>query len=82
MIIKLGSSKFLDICDWLFLKWSADDHTTDLYYKHVMIVNDNSSVINNWTFKLIDNARVVIYDSNRFILQATEAYIIKNITSS
>ncbi len=41
-----------------------------LYYKHVMIVNDNSSVISNWSFKLIDDAGVVIYDCNRLIIQA------------
>jgi hypothetical protein len=42
-----------------------------LYYKHVKIVNDNSSIINKWSFKLIDDARVVIYDRNRFMIQAT-----------
>ncbi len=42
-----------------------------LYYKHVTIVNDDSSVISKWSFKLIDDLRVVIYDCHRFILQAT-----------
>jgi len=42
----------------------------DLYYKHVKIVNDDSSIINKWRFKLIDDAKVVIYDRNRFIKQA------------
>ncbi len=42
-----------------------------LYYTHVMIVNDNSTIINKWSFKLIDDARVVIYDRNRFMIQAT-----------
>jgi hypothetical protein len=37
-----------------------------------MIGNDDSSIINNWSFKLIDNARVIIYDHNSFIIQATE----------
>ncbi len=41
-----------------------------LYYEHVMIINDNSSVINKWSFKLIDNARVIIYDHNRFLIEA------------
>ncbi len=26
-----------------------------LYYKHVAIINDNSSVISKWSFKLIDD---------------------------
>ncbi len=48
--------------------------TCGLYYKHVTIVNDDSSVIiSKWSFKLIDNPRVVIYDRNRFIIQATGA---------
>jgi hypothetical protein len=42
-----------------------------LYYKHVMIVNDNSSIISKQSFKLIDNPRVIIYDRHRFILPAT-----------
>jgi hypothetical protein len=42
-----------------------------LYYKHVMIVNDDSSIVSNWSFKLIDNARVIIYDRNMFVIQAT-----------
>ncbi len=48
-----------------------------LYYKHVMIVNDNSSVTNKWSFKLIDNARVIIYDHNRFLIEATGGKIPK-----
>ena len=35
------------------------------------IVNDDSSVISKWSCKLIDNARVVIYYCNMFIIQAT-----------
>ena len=35
------------------------------------IVNDDSSVVNKQSFKLIDDARVVIYDRNRFIIPAT-----------
>jgi len=44
-----------------------------LYYKHVMIVNDDSSIVSKWSFKLIDNPIVVIYDHHRFIIQATGA---------
>jgi len=42
-----------------------------LYYKQVPIINDNSSIIYKLSFKLIDDARVIIYDRNRFIIQAT-----------
>ncbi len=45
--------------------------TSGLYYKRVMILNDNSSIINKWSFKLIDDAWVVIYNRKRFIIHAT-----------
>ncbi len=35
------------------------------------IVNEDSSVISKWSSKLIDDARVVIYNRNMFIIQAT-----------
>jgi hypothetical protein len=43
-----------------------------LYYKHMMIVNYASSVINNIEALLTDDARVVIYNCHVFIVQATE----------
>jgi hypothetical protein len=43
------------------------------YYKHVTIVNDDPSIANKWSFKLIYDARVIIYDRNRFKIQA--AYV-------
>ncbi len=39
----------------------------------MMIVNDDSSVIIKWSFKLIDTARGVIYDRHMFIVQALMA---------
>jgi hypothetical protein len=42
-----------------------------LYYKQVTIVNDNSSTVSKLSSKLIDDARVVIYDCNMFIIQVT-----------
>ncbi len=36
-----------------------------------MIVNDDSSVISKWSFKFIDDARVILYNRNMFIIQAT-----------
>jgi hypothetical protein len=50
--------------------------TSGLYYKHVMIVNDDSIVISDWSFKLIDNPRVVIHNLHRFIIQATDVSVI------
>ncbi len=45
--------------------------TRGLYYKHVTIVNDDSSIVSKWSFKLIDDPRVIIYYLHRFIIQAT-----------
>jgi hypothetical protein len=45
--------------------------TCGLYYKHVAIVNDDSSIIIKWSSKLIDATRGVIYDHHIFIVQAT-----------
>ncbi len=41
-----------------------------LYYKLMMIVNDDSNVINKLEALLIDDARVVICDRHMFIEQA------------
>jgi hypothetical protein len=43
-----------------------------LYYKPVMIVNDDSRVINKLETSLTNDARVVIYDRHMFIVQATD----------
>jgi len=42
-----------------------------LYYKHMMIVNYASSVVNKLKALLTDDARVIIYDRHVFIVQAT-----------
>ncbi len=42
-----------------------------LYYKHITIVNDDSSIISKWHLSLIDDARVIFYNCNFFIIQAT-----------
>ena len=36
------------------------------------IVNDDSSIVSKWSSKLIDDARVVIYDRDMVIIQAAE----------
>jgi len=47
-----------------------------LYYKHVMIVNDSSSIVSKRSFKLIVDPRVFIYDRRRFIIQATGVFVL------
>jgi hypothetical protein len=46
--------------------------SSGLYYKPMMIVNDDSRVVNKLKTSLNNDARVVIYDRNMFIVQATE----------
>jgi hypothetical protein len=46
-------------------------NTSGQYYKPITIINDDSSIINKLETSLIDDARVVIYDRNMFIVQAT-----------
>ncbi len=50
-----------------------------LHYKHMMIVNDDSSVVIKWSFKLIDAARGVIYDRHMFIVQAAGQQLLSYI---
>ncbi len=45
--------------------------TFALYYKHIMIVNVDSSVVSEWHSSCIDDVRVIILDHNMFIIQAT-----------
>jgi hypothetical protein len=47
------------------------EKTCGLYYKHVTIVNEGSSIVSKGGFKLIDDPRVFIYDRRRFMIQAT-----------
>jgi hypothetical protein len=46
--------------------------SSGLCFKPIMIVNDDSNVINKLETSVIDNARVVIYDHHMFIVQASE----------
>ncbi len=45
--------------------------TGGLYYKPVMIINDDSRVVNKLEASLIDDTRVIIYDCHMLIVQAT-----------
>jgi hypothetical protein len=49
-----------------------------LYYKPIMIVNDDSSIVNKLDTSPIDNARIVIYNRHVFIVQATGVSNVKN----
>ncbi len=42
-----------------------------LYYKHIMIVNYDSSVVSKFGSSLTEDATVIIYDHHMFIVQAT-----------
>ncbi len=53
---------------WSQPKWGT---FSGLYYKHVTIINDNSSIVSKWSFKLSDDPRVIIYNHHGFIIQAT-----------
>ncbi len=45
--------------------------TSGFYNKHVMIVSDDSRVINKLETSLTYGARVIMYDHHMFIVQAT-----------
>jgi hypothetical protein len=45
--------------------------TCDLYFKHITIVNDDSSIVNKFEASLTDGYRVIIYYRHMFIVQAT-----------
>ncbi len=42
-----------------------------LYYTHITIINDDSSIVNKFEASLTGDARVIIYDRHMFIVQAT-----------
>ncbi len=51
--------------------------SSGLYYKLIMIVNDNSSMIHKLETSLTDDTRVIIYDRYIFIVQYTDVIGIK-----
>jgi hypothetical protein len=55
--------------------------TSGQYYKPMMILNDDSRVVNKLETSLTDDARVVIYDHHMFIVQATVAFSLKLFTA-
>jgi hypothetical protein len=48
-----------------------------LYYKHVPIINYASSGVNKFRASLNGDARVIIYDSHMFIVQAPGVNVMK-----
>jgi hypothetical protein len=57
--------------DWLFAYSCPILKSSGLNYKRMTIINDDSSVINKLEALLTDDARGVIYDRRKFIIQAT-----------
>ncbi len=60
--------------DYLCLKMPSKKavcQTSGLCYKHIMILNDDSSIVNEFEASLTDDARVVIYDRHMFIVKVT-----------
>jgi len=53
-----------------------------MYYKPIMIVNGDSSIVNKLETSVIDDARVVIYDRHMFIVQASSSHCLKTFFSS
>jgi len=43
----------------------------DLYYKNITIVNDDTRAVSKLEASLTGSARVIIYDRQMFIVQAT-----------
>jgi hypothetical protein len=43
-----------------------------MYYKHITIVNDDSSIVDKFEASLADDTGVIIYDRHMFIVQATD----------
>ncbi len=56
--------------------------TSGLYYKHITIINDDSSIINKIEDSLTDDARVIIYVLHMFIVEATGVNVINLFPSS
>jgi hypothetical protein len=75
---KLTLIKKTTTLHWKYsMKWKFHEPMIcGLYYKHRTIVNDDSSIVSEQSFLLIDDARGVIYDRHMFIIQATGLFLI------
>jgi hypothetical protein len=54
--------------------------TCSLYHKYITIINYDSSTVNKFRASLTDDARVIIYDRQMFIVQATGLIFVTNET--
>ncbi len=57
------------------LLYYTSEQLIGLYYKHMTILNDDSSIISEQSFQIIDDTIGVIYDRRMFIIQATVSLI-------
>jgi hypothetical protein len=73
LVVSDEGKKFYNIDPWWksYKTFCLRHQSSGLCYKHVMILNDDSSIFRRWSIKLIDNPRVVNYDCHRFIIQDT-----------
>ncbi len=46
-------------------------YTCGLYFKHILIVNYDYSIVNKFGASLTDDAAVIFYNRHMFIVQAT-----------
>ncbi len=68
--LKSDPGKGNDSCFLLLCLTTPFFQTVVFIYKHITIVNDDFCVVSKWLEWLIDDARVIIYDHNMFIMQA------------
>ncbi len=71
MIASYKHSSLIGLIDSDKRKKFYNIDTCDLYFKPMMIVNDESRVVNKLEASLTDDTIVVIYDCHMFIVQAT-----------
>jgi hypothetical protein len=72
MLVFLWAISFFSKChNWYprVAQLAKNCSISGLYYKPMMIINDNSRVINKLKTSLTDDARVVIYNFHIFIEQ-------------
>jgi len=65
----------------VFIEQFSNSIFSGLYYKPITIVNYDSSIVSKLETSLIDDARVIIYDCNMFIVQSTGVFIEQFSTS-
>jgi hypothetical protein len=64
---------YQEIKDFQSFIWKTCGH----YYKHIMIVIYNSSIVNKFEASVTNDTRFLIYDCHMFIVQAIGVDLIK-----